>query len=404
MDKLLANHNQPEILVGVEVSEEGSGPVVGIKDMVMTSLSNMSMTSGVVKVVVTSEDVYYEYSKKQQFRAPDYFIRLSSPQIERHQRSNTAGLDINVPVLPGSLEASRKAVSSLISLDMNMGSHHTLQLIPGANARNSIALVNSTAKVDLSLGNPQSTDEYGIDDDYSEPMIEDTEFKLDDDGEPLEDSYHRNSDFQPSVGKFTKFGTHFQLNYRYREGQHAAIRTLIELGAIEVIGKYAKLPYRDCLSDPNSIPVQAAHGFTPHPVMSITPASPRTSDYKPGDLVEVKVTVSERAFVYCYYQDQDNSIYQILPNPYQPDNKINPGQARLLPGDKRLKLEADAGSGIEQIQCAAHSLSVEDKLPAELTELDFDPVPYKSINELISLHRIVNPKYTLSNVYKINGH
>lgn len=399
VDHLLALYKNPEILLDVEVSEEVSESVVGIKDMVMTSLSNMSATSNAIKVIAKSpaQDLFYEYSEKQQFKAPDYFIRLSPPQIESGYISNKATFDAQVPVIPGSLAASAAVSSSIISLDMNMGSHHTLQLIPGVNARNSIILVSASEKIDISVGNANQGDD-AMNPDYEENLSED-ELSADD-----ELSEYKGYDDQPRIGKLTKFGTTFKLNFGYRDGKHVAIRTLIELGVIELIGKYTKVPYRNCLDDPNvrSKPAVKQENV-PNLKILVEPGRQSKNDYKSGDSVEVNISVTKDALVYCYYEDYGNSIHQILPTPYRPSNRVNSAKGIVLPGNDGFQIEIDSGKGYDQIFCIAHESPVDDHLPSGLVASNLKKLPYKSFDDLLHLHRLADTKLAVSNVFSFRG-
>jgi len=404
MDHLLAHYNHPEVLVDVEVSEEGAESVVGVKDMVMTSLSNMSTISKVIKVVAKSpaEDLYYEYSEKQKFKAPDYFIRLSSPQFERAHITNTAAFDVRVPVIPTNLATSSVFNSAVISLDMNMGSHHNLQLVPGANSRNSIMLVNSSEKLDLSVGKTNMDDEVVHVGDGKSFLNHESLA----DNEVLDEELSQFSEYddQPSIGKLTKFGTTFKLNFGYRDGKHVAIRTLIELGVIELIGKYTKVPYRDCLDDPTSrLKPVVSKDPAPDLKVSVKPRNRNVSGYKAGDLVEVHVSVTKDALVYCYYEDYGNSILQILPTPFQPSNKVRSVEGVLLSGNDRLQIEVDGGKGYDQIFCIAHESTVRHKLPSGLVAANLKRLPYKSFGDLLLQHRIADKNLAVSNVLTFRG-
>jgi len=79
MDGLLGSSQSEEILVGMTPVNEMGGSVVGIADMLMTSLSTMSSNSKLVKVIATSptNSDYYEHASNQNFIAPEVFIRIS---------------------------------------------------------------------------------------------------------------------------------------------------------------------------------------------------------------------------------------------------------------------------------------------------------------------------------------
>ena len=70
--------------------------VAGTKDMLMTSLSTMSRKSKAFGIVTLSQDLddvtnFHKLHAAQGFRAPDFFIRLSTPQIDRGVQVDQAG-------------------------------------------------------------------------------------------------------------------------------------------------------------------------------------------------------------------------------------------------------------------------------------------------------------------------
>ena len=87
---------------------------------------------------------------------------------------------------------------SVVSLDMNIGNLLTRQIQPGMSAHNSISVTRNT--------------------------------KVGDAG-----------------GTISTYGLFFNLALNRAEGMHAAVRNLIELSTIEVLGKLAEVPYWRCL-------------------------------------------------------------------------------------------------------------------------------------------------------------
>jgi len=413
MDALLFENKTPEILVSLVPAQDGTGMISGMEDMVMTSLSEMSAISNVVKVVANSPDMdpFYTHNNTQNFKAPDVFIRMSAPQFEKQvQGSNSSG-SLQVPILPldGELGSDHKA--SIVSIDMNMGQGDTLQLLPGVFSRNSITIVTGRMNGAVSLGDASGDSSAGYQDDYFYGEDTDTEFTDD-------FAKHMGSDF--SVGRITKFGVNFRMNFNYREGKHAAVRTLVELGVIELVGKYANLPYYKCFTDASASTdyvsqdqgvnhVQLKVGDENNVTNSVLPKSGRDRPlvlnldpvgfghpltFNRGDEIQLAVSVSSDAYVYCYLQQYNGDIYQIFPTPYHQTNMLFADQKISLPGDNRLKITVDSPE--EKIQCAAHASNKITNISKNLTERTFSKLNYNSLAELLEQHRLENSEFSKS--------
>jgi len=108
--------------------------------------------------------------------------------------------------LPGlDLAVSRDQVVSVVSVDLNVGELVTRQILPGMSASNSIAVTASGAGGDAG-------------------------------------------------GVINKAGINFSVSLNRSEGFHQAVRTLIELSTIEVLGKLTRTPYWQCLGIDQSNP------------------------------------------------------------------------------------------------------------------------------------------------------
>src|SRR6185437_14385910 len=98
--------------------------------------------------------------------------------------------------------ASKDKVVSVISVDLNLGKLVTRQILPGMSASNSIAVVRSGKGADLGGVIGQGGGQAGLT---------------------------------------------FSVALDQSEGFHQAVRNLIELSSIEVLGKLARVPYWQCL-------------------------------------------------------------------------------------------------------------------------------------------------------------
>ena len=199
-DKLL-QYEVSGLLIGAQ-EVLGSGEVTGTKDMLLTSLSTMARKSKAFGIVALSDDLsdvskYFNLHGNQSFRSPDFFIRVGSPQIDKGVQTDQVGGGVGIAGV-GEVQRSKDRIASVVSLDMNLGTVKNLQLLPGIYSSNSIAVVRKGAATDLS-------------------------------------------------GEIKKMGAVFRVTNDNSEGFHHSVRTLIELGAIEIVGRLTQIPYWECL-------------------------------------------------------------------------------------------------------------------------------------------------------------
>lgn len=203
MDSLFARYGIKGLTVGAQdIPDETEVVLAGTKDMLISSLSTMSIKSKAVKFIALGQDLeditrFHSLHKGKNFKAPDFFLRGAITQVDRGvlEKQISGGLALPRSL---SLSASKDRISSIIALDMNMGLVTNLQILPGINSSNSIAVVRKGKGADLS-------------------------------------------------GTIKNLGAVFQVNFTESEGLHHAVRTLVELGAIEIMGKLTQVPYWECL-------------------------------------------------------------------------------------------------------------------------------------------------------------
>ncbi len=203
MDEMFVRYNISNLLLGAQDLPDSTDAVVaGAKDMLITALSKMSLKSNAVRFVALGSDLeditrFHEFHANKNFRSPDFFIRGGVVQADQSvvEKQVSGGLAVADRF---SLEGSKDRIASIIALDMNVGVVSSLQIIPGVSSSNSIAVART--------GN-------GVD----------------------------------ATGQVRKLGAIFNFNYTENEGLHHALRTLIELGTIELMGKLAQVPYWECL-------------------------------------------------------------------------------------------------------------------------------------------------------------
>ena len=127
---------------------------------------------------------------------PNYYIRGAITQLDEGVLDEAQAAAIGIPEFQ--VGASRDQTVSVVSLDLNIGNLVNRQIIPGASAHNSIAVARKGIAGDL-------------------------------------------------AGSISKLGLNFDVVLNKGEGMHQAVRTLVELSTIEVLGKLAEVPYWRCL-------------------------------------------------------------------------------------------------------------------------------------------------------------
>ena len=140
---------------------------------------------------------------------PDFLITGALTEFDRAisgaGRSNNAAIEFgrgNGNTALG-FDAKRTAIFSALALDLNLVSFSTQQMVPRIQASNVVKVLNFSSEDNASLGF------YG-----------------------------------------DAFG--FKLEGKYLQGRHSAIRTLVDLSVMEIVGKATNTPYWRCI--PNGLP------------------------------------------------------------------------------------------------------------------------------------------------------
>lgn len=205
MDTTFADYGVRDIGVLVEDLEDQTKKVsVGTKDMLLTTLSDMTRRSRALRVVAYGGDsknivgfLQAAERKDAYAKVPQYDIRGSITQFDDNiaKASKDVGGGLGDLLNVGS---SASSTARILGLDLNVLNTSDLSLVPGVNSRNGVAIV---------------TQSDGID------------------GE----------------ARFKKLGINYSSSFSKNEGNSVAMRNLIELAAIELMGKLTKVPYWKCL-------------------------------------------------------------------------------------------------------------------------------------------------------------
>ncbi len=203
MDSLFLSFGVRNIVITSDGIPDSTGEVgAGTKDMLISAISRMSVKSGAFTFVDFDQsqtdvaELHELVGFTDEFRIPSHYIRGAITQLDSGVIANQVGGGIALSDFQ--LGISKDLVVSVVSVDMNMANLTTRQILPGVSASNSIAVSRS------GLG----------------------------------------GDVGATIGKA---GIFFNISMTKSEGVHAATRTLIELSAIEIVGKFTEVPYWRCL-------------------------------------------------------------------------------------------------------------------------------------------------------------
>ena len=205
MDNMLIDYGVRDLSMLVEDIVDQTRKVnAGTRDMLISAMSEMTRRSRAARVVAFGRDAnnvisFLEAAQQQSPYAtvPQYDIKGSVTQWDENviRTQKDAGLGF-LPFL--NVGASGDAAASVLGLDLSMLTTEDMSVLPGVTSRNSVVIYKQGK---------------GVDGDAA---------------------YH-------------KFGISFSMTFTRAEGQTQALRGLVELATIELIGKLTRVPYWKCL-------------------------------------------------------------------------------------------------------------------------------------------------------------
>ncbi len=220
MDNLFVQFGVRDIVITSAGLPDATGEITtGTKDTLISAISRMSATSGAFRFVDFDQfqaDALQPQSLvglTEDSPVPNYDLRGAIFQRgEGAIADNVGGSPAGAASSPGS---SAEEVVGVVSMDLSIGNPVTRQILPGLSAHNSLAVI-------------------------------------------------RNGRAGDTRGQIQSYGRNFDLSLERAEGMQAAVRSLVELSTIEVLGKLAQVPYWRCLAIEQTNPavvVQAREWF-----------------------------------------------------------------------------------------------------------------------------------------------
>jgi Domain of unknown function (DUF4384) len=210
MDNLLLEYGVRDVAIITEdILDETKKVNAGTKDMLISAVSDMTRRSRAIRLIAYGKDsgntIGYLFQAQDRTLydvIPMYSIKGSISQFDESiARKNVDGGVSIEPFL--SIGAAKTAATSVLGLDLTVLSTRDLSVVSGVTSRNQVLIIK---------------DGKGVD---GEATIK-------------------------------KFGINFSMNLSRAEGNTQALRTLVELASIELVGRLARVPYWTCVgADPN---------------------------------------------------------------------------------------------------------------------------------------------------------
>lgn len=450
MDNMFLMYGVRDLVVITEdLSDQTKKVSAGTKDMLISSVSEMTKRSKAVRLIAYGSDsssligFMKEAEQKNMFKLiPKYGIRGSISQLDENVGKKTEGGGIAIDPFFG-IGRAATAATTILGIDLAMVRTEDLSIVSGATSTNSVAIMRSGSGTEGEAG-------------------------------------------------FKKFGINFQSNISRSEGTAQALRTLVELAVVELFGKLTKTPYWVCIGgnsknetvqneisdwysgmysdgeivsywqqqmrirgvyageingqnddaliaaitsyreaigleksavvdlnfftaylDANHYEVApkareklASYSKAAVPVadtgspIGLTVSSIKGGNqFKRGERLFLKVTPSRNAYVYCFMQDENKQIARFFPNRFSKDALVAGNRGIQLPNGKEFNIDVNTKGVQEHIMCFAAGKDVfADVLPV-IGGGDIDvPTQVRSLPELKSaFEKVAGPTLGVGN-------
>ena len=205
MDNLMIDYGVRDVSMLVEdIVDQTKKVNAGTRDMLISAVSDMTRRSRAIRVVAFGRDatnvISFLASAQRQGAyevTPQFDIKGSVSAFDENVIRNQRDIGFGIqPFL--NLGISRDAATSIMGLDLSVLTTDDMSILAGVTSRNSVVILKQGS------------------------------------GNDADAAYH-------------KFGLSFSMSLSKSEGQSQALRGLVELAVIELMGKLTKVPYWSCL-------------------------------------------------------------------------------------------------------------------------------------------------------------
>ncbi len=215
MDRMLREAQLTTTLITSKQFVDFTGKVpVATKEMITTALSQMSRLSNAFRFVDFEVDIARQdtvqnlttillNNNQMQLQRPALYVSGAIAFVDQSVVNNNLEAGLSGPRVDLGYSRSRNA--TIIGLEVHLGDFRTRTLIPGLDSANEVVTGGGGQGMDVG-------------------------------------------------GRIGDYGVRFNVGRDYQLGTGAALRTLVDLAMIEIVGKWAQVPYWQCLTLDQSHP------------------------------------------------------------------------------------------------------------------------------------------------------
>lgn len=215
MDYMLRAAELPTTLITSKQFIDFSGKIpAATKEMVVTALSQMSRVSNAFRFVDFEVDIARQdtvqnlttillNNNQMQLQRPALYVSGAIAFVDQGVINNSSEGGVSGPRIDLGYSRSRNA--TIVALEVHLGDFRTRTIIPGLDSANEVIVGSGGEGLDLG-------------------------------------------------GRIGEYGVRFNVGRDYAIGTGAALRTLVDLAMIELVGKWARVPYWQCLTLDQSHP------------------------------------------------------------------------------------------------------------------------------------------------------
>lgn len=209
MDHLFRETGMGTVLITSKSIPDYSGRIaVATKEMVVTALSQMSRVSNAFRFVdyevnIAQQDTVQNLTtlllnnNQIRLQRPALYVSGAIAFVDQQVINNNFDIGTSASRLETGFNKNRR--STVIGMEMHLGDFRSRTIIPGLDSANEIVIGSGGQGLDLS-------------------------------------------------GRIGNYGVQFNVGRDYTQGSGPAIRTLVELAMVELLGKWARVPYWQCLT------------------------------------------------------------------------------------------------------------------------------------------------------------
>ena len=435
MDDMLYTYGIRDVSVMVEEMQDQSHKLgVGTRDMMVSAFADMTRRSRGVRLVTFGQDnqnivqLLSIAQRLNEFKVvPQYDIRGSITQFDEAVTRKQAGFGVSLPLFGANFNHSSQ--SSVLGFDASVVSTTDLSLVPGASSKNTVVVTqqdnglggahaqirNSALSLDFTTERNEgvaqalrnvielSTIELTgkllhmpywacLNQDTNNPEIqremEDWFLSMQDTPE-LNRFYQeqlRNRKFYdgPVDGKPNPAYLQALAAHRVAQGVSGEGEPGFEVFQAFLLKPVPKAPAKPFAVDKASADAPgAAASAAAGKEMKLSVQLTKTR-YRPGEPIELSLSVPQAAYVYCFLQSPSSGkIQRIFPNRFVRDPRVEANTPVLLPGSQGFKVAA-GGDGAKQqaVGCLATEREIYNDLPPQLRWGDFEDIRLATFEEV----------------------